>query len=189
MLKVLLMVDRNNMSDYSIFIRGNKINLCPLRKDDFSVIYHWHNDVHIVKYSLNMFVRPTTKEDAEKFIQDSNNSKIITFGIQKGKQLIGYAGLSNINQINKSAEYFILIGEKKYWHKGIGLEVTKLITAYGFQSLNLHRIELSVSIVNTFAIKLYKKSGFLEEGCKKDACFRDGQYHDKLLFAKLSSLK
>ena len=39
---------------------------------------------------------------------------------------------------NKNALYGILIGNKSYWGKGIGTEVTKLILDFGFKKIKLN---------------------------------------------------
>jgi RimJ/RimL family protein N-acetyltransferase len=63
--------------------------------------------------------------------------------------------------------------------------VTKLIVEYGFASLNLHRIALTVSDVNRGGVKAYQRAGFTTEGVLRQACYRDGQYHDKIVMSIL----
>ncbi len=43
---------------------------------------------------------------------------------------------------------------------------------YAFYEMNLHRIGLDVISYNKAAIKLYKKMGFQEEGCMREAVQR-----------------
>jgi len=65
------------------------------------------------------------------------------------------------------------------------MEVTKLIIAHGFQSLDLNRISLTVSNVNAGAVTAYMRAGFEIEGRLRQACYRNGAYHDKLVMAVL----
>ena len=51
--------------------------------------------------------------------------------------------------------------------------------------LNLTRIELEVFVENTPAIRLYEKCGFTIEGTLVDFAFRDGQYVDTYIMARL----
>lgn len=55
----------------------------------------------------------------------------------------------------------------------------------GFQVLNLNRIMLTVSEKNIGANKAYTKSNFKIEGLMKQAFFRDGKFHDKVIMAIL----
>ena len=58
---------------------------------------------------------------------------------EKGSH-IGNISLQNIDYVDRSAELAIIIGDKRYWGKGIGLEAWKLMMNYGFLVLNLHRL-------------------------------------------------
>ncbi|MGC3835289.1 GNAT family N-acetyltransferase [Moritella viscosa] len=104
---------------------------------------------------------------------------------ESGK-LIGYAGIASISTLNRSGEYFILIGDKSYWGKGIGTEVTKVISDYGFNTLGLHRIELTAYANNPSAIRAYEKAGYVHEGVKKQSGFRNGEFVDKVMMAVLA---
>jgi RimJ/RimL family protein N-acetyltransferase len=99
---------------------------------------------------------------------------------------VGYCGLSNISLKNSNAEYFILIGDNKYWNKGIGSRAGFEVMRYGFTKLHLHRIWLTVSECNPGAIKSYKKIGFKMEGRLRESCYRNGVYHDKIIMGMLS---
>lgn len=99
--------------------------------------------------------------------------------------LLGYAGICNISNLNKSGEYFVFIGDKSQWGKGIGTITTQKVLEYGFEQLKLHRIMLTVSEPNIGGIRAYEKAGFQLEGRLRQACFRDGKYHDKLVMSIL----
>jgi putative acetyltransferase len=51
--------------------------------------------------------------------------------------------------------------------------------------LNISRLELKVFPDNTAALDLYKKFNFEVEGTLHDAVYRDGQFTDLLLMARL----
>ncbi|UOQ83183.1 GNAT family N-acetyltransferase [Hymenobacter sp. 5414T-23] len=80
------------------------------------------------------------------------------------QELIGYAGISGISRLNHSGEYFIFIGEKAHWGRGVGTEVTKQVLTLGFTELHLNRIMLTVSEPNVGGVKAYAKAGFKLEG-------------------------
>ena len=51
--------------------------------------------------------------------------------------------------------------------------------------LNLRRLELEVFVDNEPAIRLYEKFGFTIEGTLVDFAFRDGQYVDTYMMARV----
>ncbi|MGG5578678.1 GNAT family N-acetyltransferase [Myroides sp. C15-4] len=166
------------------------IELKPLSKDDVTPFYTWINDEEVIKYSLSLFQRLTSKEQIDGWYESlfvEQNTYTIGVFLKDSGQLIGYAGISGISTLNHSGEYFIFIGDKSQWGKGIGTQVTAEILAYGFDVLQLNRIMLTVSQLNYGGVKAYKRAGFTVEGVLKEACYRDGIYHDKIVMALLRS--
>ena len=164
------------------------VNLKPLSVEDISPFYKWLNDDLSIKYSLSLFQSLQSKDHIDNwFLSVVNDSKSFNRGIflNDSNKLIGYAGICNISKPNRSGEYFIFIGDRQEWGKGIGSLVTKLILDIGFGNLGLNRIMLTVSEPNYAAIKAYENAGFQLEGRMRKACFRDNQFHDKLLMSIL----
>jgi len=59
------------------------------------------------------------------------------------------------------------------------------VTELADRWLNLQRLELSVYTDNLAAMALYRKFGFAIEGTCRAYAFRDGQYVDAYLMARL----
>lgn len=164
------------------------IYLKPLTPENITPFFTWLNDKTAIKYSLSKFQEIITIQDIEQwYAQLLRNSTDYTVGIFRSEtdRLIGYAGISKISTINKSGEYFIFIGDKEQWGKGFGTDTTHKIIKHGFEVLQLHRIMLTVSEPNIGGIKAYEKAGFKREGRFRQACYRDGSYHDKIVMSIL----
>jgi putative acetyltransferase len=69
--------------------------------------------------------------------------------------------------------------------KGVGTALVKAAIDWADNWLNLTRLELDVFCDNTPAVKLYEKFGFAIEGTKVDFAFRDGQYVDAYIMARI----
>ena len=100
---------------------------------------------------------------------------------------LGHVGLYQIDHRVRACEFGILIGDSSRWGKGIGREVTSAIVAYGFDELNMNRIELTVIASNARAMSLYEGLGFVREGLKRQAQYRAGEYLDVILMSILRS--
>jgi RimJ/RimL family protein N-acetyltransferase len=165
------------------FLAGQDISLRSLELSDLDEFWHWFADREVVRYSLSMWLFPSSRHETQTWLERTIGDKhTLTLGITEhsSRTLIGFAGITSISLINRSGEYFILIGNKACWSKGYGTEVTKLVVGYGFATLNLHRIALTVSDLNRAGVTAYERAGFLREGVLRQACYRDGQYHDKI---------
>lgn len=172
-----------------MFLQGSDIFFRALSAQDAEAFYQWSCNREVVRYSLSSFALPKSVDDYRHWLASINQNKS-TFELaiccKDSSEIIGYAGIAAISTLNRSGEYFILIGDTKYWGQGIGTEVTRIITDYGFNSLGLHRIELTAYSVNTPAVKAYEKVGYQHEGVKRQAGFRDGEYLDQIQMAILA---
>lgn len=170
------------------FLTGDKVLLRSLELDDLDLFWMWFADREAIKYSLGTWLFPWSKNETEMWLKQTLQDKeTLTLGVieKEAGQLIGYAGITSISRVNHSGEYYIFLGAKGSWGKGYGTEVTQLIIRYGFASLNLHRIMLTVSTLNAGGVKAYTRAGFQQEGVLRQACYRDGVYHDKIVMAIL----
>jgi len=73
--------------------------------------------------------------------------------------------------------------------KGVGTALMQAAIDLADKWLNLSRLELEVYTDNEPAIKLYRKFGFTIEGTAINFAFRDGQFVDVYLMARLHEQK
>ncbi|WP_419904983.1 GNAT family N-acetyltransferase [Kiloniella sp.] len=173
-----------------MFFNGEKVFYRPLSQDDLTALYKWACDQDVTKYSSSWFVIPKPKECHKAWLASLNErdtSIDLAICCNDTQQIIGYAGITSINYINRTGEYYILIGEKDYWGRGIASETTKIITSYGFKSLGLNRVELTSFADNPAAIAAYTKAGYKHEGVLRQSSFREGEYLDKVMMSALST--
>ena len=81
----------------------------------------------------------------------------------------------------------IQIGEPAGRGRGLGSEAIRLLLAYGFETLGLHRIELRVHENNPRAIRCYERAGFRREGEKREARWWAGRWWSVFEYAILES--
>ncbi|MBB1139359.1 GNAT family N-acetyltransferase [Myroides sp. WP-1] len=166
------------------------IELKPLSKEDVIPFFTWLNDDEVIKYSMGLFQRLNSSEQIKNWFDslfEEQQTYNIGIFLENTNQLIGYAGISGISTLNKSGEYFIFIGDKTQWGKGVGTIVTQKVIAYGFETLKLNRIMLTVSQPNIGGVKAYERAGFKVEGVLRDACYRDHAFHDKIVMSILQA--
>lgn len=139
----------------------------------------WFNDPEVTQYLASYL--PVTVGREEQWVADLANKKedvVFLMVLKDGDVPIGTTGLHRISLPNRNAAFGIAIGEKRFWNQGLGTEATWLVAKFGFDTLNLHRIELSVYEFNARGMRAYEKVGFRKEGCRRQAAFRDGRYWD-----------
>jgi len=164
------------------------ISLSPLTPENLTPFYKWIKDEEAIIYSLSIFQGMKTDQQIKDwYVQAISDKRNSNYGIFVDGVFVGYAGICGISKINKSGEYFIFIGNKDYWGKGIGTQVSQMMVKMGFQELGLNRIMLTVSVPNVAGVKAYERAGFVLEGKFREAALRNGKYHDKLVMSILKS--
>lgn len=169
-------------------MNGKKVELRAIQKADLPKFVEWINDTKVNKFLLHY--RPMTLEEEllwyDKKIVEKND---VYFSIvaKKEKKLIGSTNLHKIDTKNRCAEIGMMIGDKYYWGKGYGTDALTLLVDYGFNTLNLNRIELTYIEFNERAKNCYTNVGFKEEGIKRKAQFIDGKYWDVVMMGLLRS--
>jgi len=73
----------------------------------------------------------------------------------------------------------------EYWGKGFATEALLGILHFGFQVLNLHRIECGCSIHNTASYKVMEKAGMKREGINRQVLPLEDGWHDAYMYAIL----
>jgi len=171
----------------SYTVKGEKVGLKPIKREDAQVWLEWFNDLEVTQY-LSTFTSIMSIEKEEEFyerVSDSETDKVFSIYELNEEKLIGNCGLHNIDLANKSAMMGIVIGKKSHWNKGLGTEATILILDYGFTVLGLNSINLYLKEFNNRARKAYQKAGFKDAGRLRNHWFLDGDYYDSQIMDML----
>lgn len=77
---------------------------------------------------------------------------------------------------------------REYWGQGIASEAIREIIRFGFERMELNRIEATTIADNNESVRMLKKLGFVLEGIRREHSLEDdGKYHDSALYALLKS--
>jgi ribosomal-protein-alanine N-acetyltransferase len=170
----------------STFIDGNGFYLRELRLSDIEQGNWpaWFNDPEITLFQ-NKGIFPNTLEKQKQYfdyLESSNRDVVLAIIDKSSGRHVGNVGLHQIDWVHRSAELGIVIGEKEAWGKKIGKEAWQLITNYGLNTLNLHRIYAQVVEGNIPSCKSAEASGFKSEGLIRDVLFKNGKYLNMIYY-------
>lgn len=169
-------------------LKGSKIILTAFRDDDLKVLETWYNDISFLRNYDMISSFPMSLYELKPMLEDTKKStdKFI-FAVRNNSsgELVGVTGFENILWNNGTATIYIGIGSTSNRGLGIGKEALNLTIEFGFEELNLHRIQLTVLSYNVPAIKLYEKIGFKKEGTYREFIHRDNKRYDMYLYGIL----
>jgi RimJ/RimL family protein N-acetyltransferase len=166
-------------------IEGKLINLRALDIGDGDRYVDWLNDTEVTRHLNRRYQIPRLAE--ENYLRERGVQQM-GFGPSGGNFAIetkegvhiGSIGFHYVNPENRKATLGVVIGDKRYWSKGYGTDAMLTLLRFGFEEMNLHRIDLSVDEDNERGIACYRKCGFVEEGRLRQERYSRGGYRDQL---------
>lgn len=102
-------------------------------------------------------------------------------------QIIGWCNFHTWYIDHRRAEIGYHLVDDSFKGKGYMSEAILPIIEYGFNVMNLNRIEAFVGPENQASLRLMKKLNFTKEGHLKEHFFKNGRLEDSLVFALFRS--
>ncbi len=94
---------------------------------------------------------------------------------RESRRMIGTCGFAKIDTENDSAELGYVLNPD-FWGKGYAREAAREVIRFGFEMLDLNRIEARFMEGNEASLAVMKKLGMTFEGYHRDAIFVKGGY-------------
>lgn len=109
----------------------------------------------------------------------------VVAGIWDRATLAGVISLTEINTRNRKAEIGYWLGEE---HQGRGLmtRACRALITYGFDIVELHRIEIYCAPGNTRSRAIPERLGFVKEGTLREAEWLYDHYVDNVVYSMLA---
>ncbi|MDH4199229.1 MAG: GNAT family N-acetyltransferase [Spirochaetia bacterium] len=158
----------------------------PLAESDLDGAYPgWFEDQEVCRYnSHGKFFK--TKSYFKDYLNELNRLQSIVWAICHIKDgHIGNVSLQQISLINRTAEFAIILGDKRHWGKGVGFLAGRKLLEHGFTKLNLERIYCGTAATNEGMKKLADAMGMILEGTRRRHLFLEGSRVDMLEYGIL----
>lgn len=168
-------------------ITKDDIILRPYTLADTKALTQIANNKNISKNLRDGFPNPYIENDAQNFIKMCMDKEVQSiFAIIYKGDLAGSIGLhlqEDIYRYTAELGYFIA---EPFWNKGIATKSIAMITKFGFESLHLTRIFAGIFETNKASMRILEKNGFVLEGIKRKAVFKNQQILDEYHYAKVN---
>lgn len=170
----------------------SRLSLRAVSKNDLKVVHGLHllpqtNEYNTLGIPKNI---KTTQEIIKNWIENNELPipKSYTFVIETTheKQFIGLIGIHLGKEKYKNAEVWFKT-DPLFWGKGFATESLKAILKFGFEELQLHRIEAGCAIANINSIKVLEKVGMQREAHTRKLLPLDSGWSDHYGYAILST--
>lgn len=104
--------------------------------------------------------------------------------LHDSKRVIGTCGFHNWSVVDARAEIGFDLAPA-YWRQGIMSEAVQAVLAYGFENMQLNRVQAHALPGNAASLGLLTRLGFQREGLLRQYRFYRGRYNDEVLLSLL----
>lgn len=173
-----------------MLLESDRMELKEISMQDLDLIHQLHSIPEVDEF--NTLGIPKDIQETKKFIfniiedQHSKHRKQYCWGIwdKKNNDFIGLAGLVLSVERFKMAEIYFKLSPD-FWGKGYATEISKSLIKFGFEKLQLHRIEAGVATDNIKSIHVLEKLGMTREGIRRKILPIRGEWKDNFHYAIL----
>ena len=165
-----------------------RLCLRPLTIQDAADVFEYASIPEIATYTV--WYPHETLQDSQIFVlsilDQYENGEIAAYGIElkNEKKIIWTCGFIEYEENHHKAELAYALSPN-YWGKGIATEAAKACIRYGFETLQLNRIEARCHASNVQSERVMKRLGMQYEGTLRKDMFVKGAYRDTKIYAIL----
>jgi aminoglycoside 6'-N-acetyltransferase len=169
-------------------LHGEKIYLRPVRQEDLPIFTARANDIAFLT-EFNFFGLHQHNGLEKSFQEDGLLSQEHgTLGVVtcKGDQIVGDMSYRQVRYGRASLAYQIgIVLAPEHRGKGYGVEAQQLLTDYLLSIYPIMRVEACTDSANIAEQRALEKAGFTCEGVLRKAQWRNGDWHDLVMYSKL----
>lgn len=155
---------------------------------DVDAVMRMFSDPEVLRYYNVDLV--TRRDEAIGIIENRRRRYELGYGIRWALVLkstgaaIGSCGFEVLHRAWHYAEIGYEL-DREHWRFGYMTEALRAMIGYGFDRMDLHRVEAQVEPPNTASRNLLLRIGFREEGIARERGYWRAQFHDLVQFGLL----
>jgi len=151
-----------------VTLRLGRIVLRPLTERDWDVLLRWNSDPEVLYFSEGTDVSSWTLEEVQGIYRTVSQASYC-FIIEFDGKPVGECWLQKMNLPRILARHAgfdcrridLMIGEKTYWHRGIGTKAVLLLVEFGFEREKADMVfACDVADYNVASLNMFRKCGF-----------------------------
>lgn len=160
-------------------LETDRLILRRMEKKDADDMFEYASDPNVTKY-LTWDVHPSRRFSYNYLSYISTRYRAGEFfdwslTLRDSGKMIGTCGFTRFNFDAQSGELGYVLNPK-FWGQGIAAEAVRRVIRFGFDTLELHRIEARYMEENVNSRRVMEKSGMTFEGVFRDLMFVKGRF-------------
>ena len=174
-----------------ISLSTTRLQLRPVEDSDLQAIHLLHSLPESVRY--NTLGIPRSAEETRMILADwikerwkkKPENYVFALELKEDASFLGLIALKLNAEKYKSGEMWYKLYPTN-WGKGYATEAVKEVIQFGFQNLQLHRLEAGCAVENKASVRVMEKAGMTLEGRKRALLPLENGWNDCFDYAILS---
>ncbi|KAB3537291.1 GNAT family N-acetyltransferase [Alkaliphilus pronyensis] len=169
-------------------LETERLLLREVESTDVNQVFNILSDPKVAEYEY--FYPVKTKEEANKFITrykaELKDKEEITWGtiVKETDELVGMCCIGDFNEGARRCVIGYQIKQIE-WGKGYATEAVAAIIDYGFNVMNINRIEAAITPGNDASVRVLEKLNFVKEGLLRERDLMKGKLEDGIIMSML----
>ncbi len=169
-------------------LRTPRLHLRPFASADADALFALHSNARVLRY----WDSPpwTERSRAEQFIarcrqiETENSGARLAIDRSTDGTFLGWCGLTAYNPEYRSAALGYVLTEAA-WGQGYATEAARALLQWGFDDLDLNRVQSETDTRNAASAHVLEKLGFVREGTLREDCIVNGEVSDSWVYGLL----
>ena len=169
-------------------LHTDRLQLRPFSTTDADALYALHSNAHVLRYwDSPPWTEPTR---AERFLaacrqiaEDGTGARLAMDRSSDGT-FLGWCGLTRYNPDYRSASLGYCLDDAAWGH-GYATEGARALLQWGFDTLDLNRVQAEADTRNVASARVLEKLGFVLEGTLREDCVVNGEVSDSWVYGLL----
>jgi [ribosomal protein S5]-alanine N-acetyltransferase len=176
------------LTEELVELRLPRFTLRMVRESDAEELFAWVRDPELPRlmtWSPHANVEETSgviRMQREAFAKQTD----VMWMIEIDGVIAGCVGLHGIKwearALRRDSAFIGYWIAASYRNRGIVSEATRMVLAFAFETLGLHKVTVSCFGTNDASRRVIEKCGFRAVGIAREDVWRDGVWHDHLLY-------
>jgi [ribosomal protein S5]-alanine N-acetyltransferase len=186
--------NRPSSKDRGIFadlpeLETERLLLRKMRLDDAEAMFAYASDPEVTRYVL--WDTHRSVEDSEEFLRQATEGyERGDFGgwgvvLKDSGAFIGTCGIDAGYAPEHARAELGYVLSREHWGRGLMSEAVREVIRFGFERLELNRMEARCIAANTASARVMEKAGMTYEGTLREREFIKGAYRDMKLYSIL----
>lgn len=157
------------------------LNIAILQVEQVTQSYvDWYSNKEVVLFSDNQY-KTFSFEGQRLYVEKClKNKDLNLYGIFDSSFHIGNILISGLTSIHRKAELTYVVGNTKYWGRGVASFAISKMIEIGKSEYDLNKLCASIISNNIGSRRALEKNGFILEGTRRKHLIYNGEFFNQL---------